>query len=44
MFFTNQSLYFFEYFFVALQMKRKKISEENTLNKENLSDLITLKS
>lgn len=41
---TDQYLCFFEYFFVALQMKRKKISEENTLNKENLSDLITLKS
>ena len=41
---ANQSRYFFKYFFVALQMKRKKNSEENTLNKENLSDLITLKS
>ena len=40
----NQSLYFFKYFFVALQMKRKKNSEENTLKKENFADLITLKS
>ena len=41
---ANQSRYFFKYFFVALQMKRKKYSEENTLNKENFADLIPSKS